>query len=255
MTGVSKLCQPLMLFFQPWLWALGAIATGMFEENARKRRSLSLSVLAVSVGWRSRRSAASCWLDPGTASPVTVVATSLLLVARRFNRLRGGLGACLPADQGRAQGGAAQGVDGHRRRRRRRTVAAHRDRGGQARDQPHERPGGHDHRHEVVLAHDRGGRERRYRQGDTATSRPTVPSSSGQRIRQVHRRRRAGLGVRIGDRRAARRARDAASARTHNAAHAESARYGSASAWPRGRSCSTRAAVPSSAPGSTSPRA
>jgi len=48
--GVSKLSQPLMLFLQPWLWALGAVAAGTITDTARRKRSLPLSIAAVSAG-------------------------------------------------------------------------------------------------------------------------------------------------------------------------------------------------------------
>ncbi len=48
--GFTEVKQPLMLFLQPWLWALGAVATGMIAEAARKQRNLGLSIAAVSAG-------------------------------------------------------------------------------------------------------------------------------------------------------------------------------------------------------------
>lgn len=50
LAGFSKLAHPLMLFLQPWLWALGAMAAGMVRESAREKRRLLLSVAAVSLG-------------------------------------------------------------------------------------------------------------------------------------------------------------------------------------------------------------
>lgn len=50
MSGFSKLSHPLMLFLQPWLWALGAVASGMVKENASEKRTLLRSVAAVAVG-------------------------------------------------------------------------------------------------------------------------------------------------------------------------------------------------------------
>jgi class 3 adenylate cyclase len=48
--GFAKLSHPLVLFLQPWLWALGAMAAGTITENAHKRKSLLLSMAAVCAG-------------------------------------------------------------------------------------------------------------------------------------------------------------------------------------------------------------
>jgi class 3 adenylate cyclase len=48
--GVSHVSRPLMLVLQPCVWALGAVAAGMISENARKKHSLALNVVAVTAG-------------------------------------------------------------------------------------------------------------------------------------------------------------------------------------------------------------
>jgi class 3 adenylate cyclase len=48
--GFSKVSQPVMLFFQPWFWALGAVAAGTLGARARKDSNVLLSVGAVAAG-------------------------------------------------------------------------------------------------------------------------------------------------------------------------------------------------------------
>ena len=48
--GVASVSQPLMLIIQPGLWALGAVCSGLIGQIAQRKRSLALSVAAISVG-------------------------------------------------------------------------------------------------------------------------------------------------------------------------------------------------------------
>ncbi|NTU71058.1 MAG: adenylate/guanylate cyclase domain-containing protein [Coriobacteriia bacterium] len=48
--SVTKLSHPLALFLQPWAWAFGAATAGLLQDVARKKRSLMLSIVAVSAG-------------------------------------------------------------------------------------------------------------------------------------------------------------------------------------------------------------
>lgn len=50
MDNLAQVSNPMMLFIQPWLWALGAVAAGKLGSRTRRDQSTMMSVAAVCAG-------------------------------------------------------------------------------------------------------------------------------------------------------------------------------------------------------------